>query len=148
MSTYTTIIYQVVFATKHRAPVLLKCNRHKLFKYISALIKNKSCKVFQINGVEDHLHIAFALHPSIALADLVKDIKLATSEQIKIEGWFPDFSYWAVGYGAFTYSYNEKQRLIAYIKNQEEHHKLVGSKEEYLDLLQKYEVKYEERFVE
>ena len=148
MSSYTQIIYQVVFSTKNRAPVLLNPNRNKLFKYISALLKAKSCEVFQINGVEDHLHIAFELHPSIALADLVKDIKLATSKIIKEEGWFPDFTFWSIGYGAFTYSIKEKARVVNYIKNQEEHHKVFGSKEEYVGLLECHQIDFQIGFVD
>lgn len=148
MSTYTQIIYQVVFATKNRAPVLLRPNRQKMYNYISGILQAKSCEVFQVNGVEDHVHIGFALHPSIALADLVKDIKLASSKIIKAEGWFPDFTYWANGYGAFTYSVKEKSNVIGYIKKQEEHHKIYGSKEEYFDLLRYHHIEFQDRFLE
>lgn len=75
MSTYTQILYQIVFSTKHREHNLEAPNRKELFKYISGILQNKKCHLYQINGVSDHLHIATHLHPSIALADLVKDIK-------------------------------------------------------------------------
>ncbi|MCB0741409.1 MAG: transposase, partial [Chitinophagaceae bacterium] len=57
MSTYTQILYQIVFSTKYRKPVLLKENRDKLFQYIAGILKNKNCFLYRINGVEDHLHI-------------------------------------------------------------------------------------------
>ena len=75
MSTYTQIIYQIVFGTKFRENTLTKNNRENLFKYISGLLKNKKCHLYRINGVEDQLHIVTHLHPTIALSSLVKDIK-------------------------------------------------------------------------
>ncbi|MBO6571590.1 MAG: transposase [Balneola sp.] len=79
--------------------------------------------MYQINGVEDHIHILTHIHPSVALSQLVKDIKLASSFYIKENKLFFGFHGWQEGYGAFTYSLKEKERLINYVKNQEEHHK-------------------------
>jgi REP element-mobilizing transposase RayT len=79
MSTYTQLLYQIVFSTKERNPVLAKPNRARLFRYISGILKNKNCHVYIINGVEDHIHILTHIHQSIAIADLVKDIKVASN---------------------------------------------------------------------
>ena len=79
MSTYTQILYQIVFSTKYRERTMIKKDRPELFQYISGLLKKKNCHLYRINGVEDHLHIITHLHPSVALADLVKDIKLSTT---------------------------------------------------------------------
>jgi REP element-mobilizing transposase RayT len=147
MSTYTQILYQIVFGTKHRSPVLKKDKRADLFKYIWGILKNKKCHLYQINGVEDHIHILTHLHPSIALSDLVKDIKVASSIYIKEENLFKNFEGWQNGYGAFTYSLKEKERLINYIKNQEEHHKNFSFKEEYMALLKEYEINFEEKYL-
>ena len=86
MSTYTQTLYQIVFSTKHRERTLTKENRPEVFKYIWGILKNKKCHLYRINGVEDHLHIVTHLHPSVALADLVKDIKVASSAYIKAKG--------------------------------------------------------------
>ncbi|MBK9014557.1 MAG: transposase, partial [Saprospiraceae bacterium] len=99
MSTYTQSLYQIVFSTKHRQPTLAKEGRDELFKYIWGILKNKKCHLYRINGVEDHIHIVTSLHPSVALADLVKDIKLASNDHIKETGLFPDFGGWQDGYG-------------------------------------------------
>ena len=88
MSTYTQSLYQIVFATKNRGMDLSKDNRRTLYKYAWGLLKNKGCHLYQINGIEDHLHIATALHPSVALADLVKDLKLSCSRYIKDKNLF------------------------------------------------------------
>ena len=82
------------------------------------MLKNKKCHLYQIGGVSDHIHIVTHLHPAVALASLVKDIKLATSQYIKSQVIFPEFKGWQDGYGAFTYSFKEKDRLIDYVKNQ------------------------------
>ena len=80
--------------------------------------------------MEDHIHILSDLHPSIALADFVKSIKVATSLWLKQSADFPDFQGWGEGYAAFTYSYKEKEVLINYIKKQQEHHKKENTIEE------------------
>jgi putative transposase len=147
MSTYTQILYQIIFSTKHRALVMTKNNRKELFKYVWGILENKKCHLYQMNGVEDHIHILIHLHPSVALSDLVKDIKLASSKFIKEKNLFPDFAGWQEGYGAFTYSISAKETLINYIKNQEEHHKVKTFHEEYMELLKEFKIEFDEKYV-
>lgn len=148
MSTFTQILYQIVFSTKRRGRTLNRENRIGLFKYISGILLNKNCHLYHINGVEDHLHIVTHLHPSISLASLVKDIKLASSKYIKEDGLFPSFNGWQDGYAAFTYSIESKNRLIEYVKNQEEHHKSRSYKEELIKLLREHGVEYDEKYLD
>jgi putative transposase len=147
MSTYTQILYQIVFSTKNHESTLTSTSRPELFKYISGILKNKQCHLYRINGVEDHLHIITHLHPTISLASLVKDIKIASSEHIRKTELFTNFQGWQDGYGAFTYSIKEKDRLIEYVKNQEEHHKIKSFKEEYIELLKEHGVEYDEKYL-
>ena len=147
MSTYTQILYQIVFSTKNREQTLTKPNREELFKYISGILKDKKCHLYRINGVKDHLHIVTHLHPSVALASLIKDIKLASSDYIKRDNLFKSFGGWQDGYGAFTYSITEKDRLIEYVKNQEDHHKIKTFKEEYIELLKEHGIEYDEKYL-
>ncbi|HXG38544.1 MAG TPA: IS200/IS605 family transposase [Bacteroidota bacterium] len=147
MSTHTQIIYQIVFGTKHRQKTLAADKRDELFRYIAGILKNKKCHLYRINGVDDHLHIVTHLHPSVALADLVKDIKLASSEFIKNDKLFPNFGGWQDGYGAFTYSIEAKDRLIEYVKNQQEHHRVKTYREEVIELLKEHGVEYDERYL-
>ncbi|MBK9581677.1 MAG: IS200/IS605 family transposase [Saprospiraceae bacterium] len=147
MSTYTQILYQIVFGTKYREKVLLKDGRDELFKYITGLIKNKNCHLYIINGVEDHIHIVTHLHPTVSLSSLVKDIKLASSIYIKENNLFKDFINWQEGYGAFTYSIKEKDRLIEYVKNQEEHHRKKSFREEYVKLLDEHGIEFDEKYL-
>lgn len=147
MSTYTQIIYQIVIGTKYREKVLTKNNRDELFKFIHGILKNKQCFLYQVNGVEDHIHILTHVHPNVALASLIKDIKLACSHHIKENNLFPHFKGWQDGYGAFTYSMKEKDRLIAYVQNQEEHHKHKSFMQEYKKLLIKHNINFEEKYI-
>jgi putative transposase len=148
MSTYTQILYQIVFSTKKRERTFIKDNRKELFTYIWGILQKKKCHLYRINGVEDHLHIITYLHPTIALSDLIKDIKVASSGYIKEKALFPDFTAWQEGYGAFTYSIKDKDRLIEYVKNQEEHHKTLTYKEELIALLNEHGVKFDEKYLE
>jgi len=147
MSTFTQIYYHIVFSTKNREPVLLADKRENLFRYAWGILKNKDCHLYRIGGVEDHVHILTGLHPTIALADLVKDIKIATSTWIKDERVFPSFTHWQDGYGAFTVSHNDKDAVIEYIKGQEEHHKKVSFKDELREFLVKHGVKFDEKYL-
>lgn len=108
------------------------------------MLRNKNCHLYRIGGVEDHIHIVTHIHPSIAPAELVKDIKLSSTSFIKKERIFKDFRGWQTGYGAFTYMSSAKDKLIEYVKNQEEHHKGIDFKEEYIKLLDEHGVEYEE----
>jgi len=147
MSTYTQILYQIVFSTKNREKVLTEENHPKLFNYIWGIIKNQKSHLYRINGVEDHIHILTYLHPSVALSDLVKDIKVSSSKMIKEEKLFPKFSSWQVGYGAFTYSIDAKENLIKYIATQKEHHKKMSFEEEYKSLLKEFDVEFDEKYL-
>ncbi|MBV6440220.1 MAG: IS200/IS605 family transposase [Haliscomenobacteraceae bacterium CHB4] len=148
MSTYTQLLYQIVFSTKYRKPALDKENRPALFQYIWGLLDNKKCHLYRINGIEDHIHIVTHIHPTVALAFLVKDIKIASSGYIKENGLFPDFEDWQIGYGAFTYSIEAKKNLIEYVKNQEEHHRVKTYREELMELLREHKIKFDEKYLE
>lgn len=147
MSTYTQIIYQIVFGTKNREHTLTAHNRHELYKYMNGLLERKNCLVYRINGVEDHVHIVTHIHPSISLASLVKDLKVSSAIYIKEKQLFKNFNGWQNGYGAFTYTINELDRLIEYVKNQEEHHSKKKFVDEYKDLLNKHGVNFDERYL-
>jgi putative transposase len=149
MSTYTQILYQIVFSTKNRERTRqTKEKRTELFRYMWGVLNKKKCHLYRLNGVEDHLHIVTHLHPTVALASLIKDLKLASSGHIKKTGLFPYFGGWQEGYGAFTYSIKEKDALIEYVKNQEEHHKTLSYIDELKALLAEHAIEYDEKYLE
>jgi REP element-mobilizing transposase RayT len=123
MSAYRQILYHIVFRTKKSAKTINQENAKELYKYIYGVIKHQNCVLYRINGMEDHIHILSDLHPSVALADYIKNIKVSSSKWMKVSGLFPEFKGWGIKYCALTYSYKEKQIIINYIKRQQEHHK-------------------------
>ncbi len=147
MASYHQILYHLTFHTKKNEKVLSNYGNDELFRYIWGILKNKKCKLYRINGVENHLHIVFDLHPSVALATLVKDVKVSSSIWIKENGLYPQFIGWAEGYGAFTLSLKEKDRVIKYVMNQQEHHRKVSFRDEYVQLLKENGIEYDERYL-
>ena len=147
MSSYRQIYYHIVFGTKYRQSTIAEAYCEELYKYISGVIENKKSKLCRINGVEDHIHILSDLHPSVSLADFVKDIKVSTSIWMKESCKFPAFTGWQEGYGAFTCSVRSRDRIINYIKNQKEHHKKKSFIDEYKALLTEHEIEFDERYL-
>ncbi len=96
--------------------------------------------------MEDHIHILSDLHPSIALADYMRDIKTSTSVWLKQQDGFQLFNGWADGYAALTYSYRDKEMLISYIKNQQNHHKNISFEEELRKLLESEGIQIDNRY--
>jgi putative transposase len=147
MSTYRQIYYQIVFATRHRHQTISETHEQDLYKYIWGIIDKHKCKLYRINSMPDHIHIFSDLHPTVALSDYVKDIKVASSLWMKQSGNFPLFDSWQDGYGAFTYSQKEKDRVIDYIKNQKEHHKQENYFDEYRRLLKEFDIEFDEKYL-
>jgi REP element-mobilizing transposase RayT len=145
MSTHTEILYQIIFSTKNRDTTLSKDKRKELYAYIWGILKNKKCHLYYMGGVEDHIHIITHLHPQVALADLVKDIKLSSSKYIDEMKLFKRFTGWQTGYAAFTYTSSAKEQLVDYVKNQENHHRTKSFKEELTELLKQHGIKYDEK---
>ncbi len=146
MSSYHQLMYHIVIRTKdNRRTIDTNQSRH-LFAYIGGIIKNKNCHLYRINGIEDHLHILTDIHPSIALADFIRDLKVSTSMWMKNCGFFPSFEGWSEKYGAFTCSYLDAGKIIEYIKNQQEHHKEVTFLDEYRRLLIESGISIEEKY--
>ncbi|HLR36885.1 MAG TPA: IS200/IS605 family transposase [Chitinophagaceae bacterium] len=131
---YRQILYHIVFRTKYSEKTIPQDNAPELYKYIWGIIKNKQGILFQINGMEEHIHILSDLHPSVALADYIKDIKVSSSKWMKNNPLFPQFKGWAKKYCALTYAYQHRDTLIRYIKNQQKHHQQESFKGEIIRL--------------
>jgi len=146
MSSYRQILYHIVFGTKGNKPTLSSEHNHELFAYITGIIIKKKCHLYRINGMQNHLHILSDLHPNIALADYMRDIKTSTSIWLKQHGGFISFRGWADGYAALTYSFKEKDRIINYIKNQQTHHRKESFHDELRSLLVEAGIQINEQF--
>lgn len=147
MSTYTQLLYQIVFSTRGREKTMSILGQQDLYKYISGILAKKECHLYRIGGVEDHLHIVTHIPPTICISDLVKDIKLASSSYIKTSSIFLNFRGWQSGYGAFTYAFSAKDNLIEYVKRQVQHHKSETYIKEYKRILKEHGVDFEEEYL-
>lgn len=136
MNTYTQILYHVVFCTKYRQNTMVNPEkRNELYAYMGALIQHRKSRPIIINGVEDHLHLLFSLHPTISLSQMVKELKIASSRLIKETKLFPKFHRWQDGFAAFSVSNYEMEKLVGYIQNQVTHHAKKSSRDELESLL-------------
>ena len=147
MSTYTQLLYHIVFSTYQRTQSLSENGRPELFALIFGLLKNKNCHLYRINGMEDHLHIFTHIHPTIPVSSLIKDIKLASSDMIKRNRLFDHFEGWQKGYGAFSVNYSSKDKLIEYIKSQQEHHQKIDFIQEYKRILEENGIRFDEKYL-
>jgi putative transposase len=148
MSTYTQILYQIVFGSKDYTNFLTRENQGMLFGYIVGMLKKRNCHPYQVGGYGNHVHIVTHLSPTINLADLVREIKKSTHEMmVRDKKSFPHFPGWQVGYGAFTCHISMKPVLINYVINQEQHHKGVSFREEMVQLPKDNLVPYKEAYL-
>ena len=146
-NTYSQIYIQVVFAVHGRQNLLAKEWRQEVFKYMTGIIKNKGQKPIIVNGVEDHVHVFVGLKPSMALSDLIRDVKNNSSNFINENRWAKGKFNWQEGYGAFSYGHSQIEAVYNYIQNQEAHHVKQSFQDEYLDLLKRFEVDYDTKYL-
>jgi len=145
---FTQLYVQIVFAVEHKQCLLRnKEHNNQIFKYISGTINNLNNKTIIVNGVEDHIHIFLGLHHTISISDLVGTIKKSSASFINDQKLFYGKFSWQDGYGAFTYSRSHLEKVYRYIQNQEEHHKKTTFKKEYISLLEKFGIEYDEKYL-
>lgn len=138
---------QLVFAVKHRESLLSEPIRKEVFSYMSGLLTNKKHKSIIVNGYSDHVHVFFGLNPVACISDIVADLKRSSSLFINEKKWFRGKFQWQEGYGAFSYSKSHVENVYNYLLNQAEHHKKRPFRDEYLDLLKKFEIEYDEKYL-
>ena len=145
--TFSQLYIHIVFAVKGRENLIGNTWKDELHKYIAGIIIGKNQKPIIINGMPDHIHCFIGLKPSIAISDLVRDIKNNSSKFINDKKLVRGKFSWQEGYGAFSYSHSHIQNVYNYILNQEDHHKRKTFKEEYLELLKKFKIDYNENYL-
>lgn len=145
--TFSQIHIQIIFAVKGRENLISKSWKNELNKYIAGIIREKEQKSLIINGMPDHIHAFIGLRPSMKLSDLVRDIKSCSTNFINDKKFTKHKFSWQDGYGAFSYSFSHIDKVYKYIKNQEEHHRKRTFKEEYIELLKKFEIELNEKYL-
>ncbi len=146
-NTYTQLYAHVVFAVKGRANLISKTWKEELYKYITGIITNKNQKLMIINGMPDHVHILIGLKPDCNLSDLVRDIKANSSKWINENKYVIGKFEWQTGFGAFSASQSQIQKVVQYILKQEEHHRKKTFREEYIDFLNAYGVEFNQEYI-
>ena len=146
-NTFSQIYIQTVFAVSNRQSLIKPEFKEDLYKYITGIVKNQGQKLISINGVADHIHILIGLKPAMALADLVREIKADSSNFVNEQRFVRGKFSWQEGYGAFSYGHSQLDTIIRYIQNQEQHHRRSSFKREYLTLLRKFDIAFEEKYV-
>jgi len=145
--TFTQIYIQVVFAVALRQSLIRPDFKEELQKYITGIVRKKGQKLIEINSMPDHTHVLIGLKPTIALSDLIRDVKSDSTEFIKRKGWISGRFNWQEGFGAFSYSHSHLDSVIQYIRNQEKHHAKRSFRNEYLALLKRFDIAYEPKHV-
>ncbi len=146
-NTYTQLFIHIVFAVKGRTNLIPSKNKEELYKYIAGIIKGKGHKSIIVNGMPDHTHILISYNPVEALSSLVKEIKRCSSIFINENKWVIGKFEWQAGYGGFSYSKSQIEKVYKYIENQELHHKKKTFREEYIDLLKKFVIEYDDKYI-
>ena len=146
-NTYVKLYVQTVFAVKYRNSLIKESFRKELFALIGNLINETGCKTIIVNGVEDHVHCFFILKTTLSLSDVMKSVKAKSSKWVNESGFLKERFEWQRGFGGFSYSQSSIGKVYKYIENQEEHHKKQTFKDEYLHLLKKFEIDYDENYL-
>ncbi len=144
---YTNLLYHIVFSTRERRPLITPERRPRLYEYLGGAVRSEGGISLAIGGIEDHLHLLAKLRPDKALSDLLRTLKANSS------GWmhdvFPDARdfRWQNGYGAFTVSTSQVPAISNYIANQEKHHKRLTFRDEFIFMLRKNQVEFDEKYL-
>ena len=145
--TYTSLHYHCIFSTLGRRNLIPQDILHELYAYLGGILKNLKCKALAIGGTTNYVHLLIGLPPSLALSAIMGKIKSnSTRWAHKTIPSMSDF-HWQEGYGAFTVSRSQIEKVSAYINNQAKHHQTITFEEEYIVLLKKHNIEYEERYV-
>jgi len=145
--TYVQAYFHLVFAVKNRQALISKSWKDDLEKYITGIIQNNDHKLISIGSMPDHIHIFIGYNLNQKIPDLVEQIKTSSNHWIKKKNFTKIKFNWQTGYGAFTHSHSQIDTVTRYILNQEKHHKKKTFKEEYLEMLKKFQITYKEKYI-
>ena len=146
-NTYSQITIHAVFAVKYRENFIIKEWRNNLHQYIAGIITNKGAKSLAVGGWKDHVHILFGMPLTTSIADFMSVVKANSSKWINEQHFTKGKFQWQEGYGAFSFARSQRDIVIKYIMNQEEHHRIKTFKEEYLKMLSDFEVDFEDQYL-
>lgn len=141
------VIVHIIFSTKNREPLIDAALRPRLHAYLSTIGRDNGSEVYRVGCVSDHVHLLATLPRTLALANLLEEVKKHSSRWVKeIDHKYAGFA-WQRGYGAFSVGRDELDDRIRYVDGQEEHHRTVTFQEEYRSFLTKHGIQFDERYV-
>ena len=146
-NTYSQIYIQVVFAVQGRPNLIQKQNKGELHKYMTGIVRERDQKLLAIHCMPDHTHMLLGLRPSMALSDVVREVKNGSSNFINRSGWVMGRFCWQEGFGAFSYGHSQLKGIMDYIRDQERHHARRSFQDEYVRFLKKYEIEHDTKYI-
>jgi len=146
-NTFSQIHIHVVFSVQNRLSLISKQWEQRLYKYISGIIQNQGHKLIAINGMPDHIHILFGMRPNQSISELLRTIKSDSSRWINENKFVAGKFSWQEGYGAFSYARSEISNVAKYIENQELHHTQKTFIEEYIAMLEEFEIEFDSKYI-
>jgi putative transposase len=146
-NTYSQIYIHVVFAVEGRQNLIKPEHNDELQKYITSIVTGHKQKLISINNMPDHVHMLIGMTPDVPLSDLIRDVKASSSKFITQKRWVAGRFSWQEGFGAFSYSRSQLAAVIRYIENQQKHHAKKSFREEYVELLKRFGVDYDPRYI-
>lgn len=147
VNTFTQIYIQLIFAVQDKISLIQLKWKDELYRYITGIIRNNKHKGLTINAIPNHIHIFIGYKPHQLIPDLLQDIKGSSSKWINTKGFVREKFSWQEGYEAFSYSHSRIQDVARYIENQEQHYKEKNFREEYLELLRRFNISYNEQYI-
>ena len=141
------VYVHIIFSTKNRLNTIDKIIESSLYEYIGGICKGMECNPLIVGGHKNHIHVLCLLSRKVTQMKLLEEVKKQSSKWIKTKGQQYQKFYWQDGYGIFSVNPSETDIVVEYIRTQEEHHTKKGFKDELRDLLDKYKVEYDERYL-
>jgi REP element-mobilizing transposase RayT len=146
-NTFTQLTIHAVFAVRGRQNLITDDFKESLFTYMGGTLKGLHQYPLLINGHKDHVHLLFELNPTSSISEIIQKVKANSSRWVNEQGFINSKFTWQSGYGAFSNSRSHRKRLLKYIENQENHHAMKSFKQEYIELLNEYNVEFNEKYL-
>ncbi len=146
-NTYSQIYIQVVFAVQGRQNLIPQPNKEELHKFMTGIVREREQKLLAVHSMPDHTHMLIGLKPSVALSEVVRDVKNGSTNFINRKRWVLGRFCWQEGFGAFSYGHSQLAGIINYIRDQERHHARRSFCDEYVRFLRRCEVEHDEKYV-
>ena len=147
MGSFTKLAYHVVFGTKFRQPTITKDIQPKFYEYIGGTVRGQKGNLVEVGGIEDHVHLLLNIPPTKSVSNFIRDLKSSVSTWVNDSKLIKQEFRWQKEYGAFTVSYSQVKHVQQYIQNQEEHHRKLTFKEEYVAILKRHNIQFEDHYL-